>query len=626
MKKYFKAVSLAAGFVTLFALFLPKAYAAPALKPENFEEIADEYMSGAMSEYHVVGAAVSVVKDGKLMFSKGWGVADLEKKTPVDPDKTAFQIASVSKLFTAAAVMQMAEQGRLSLDRDVNGYLTAFKVENPFSEPVTLETLLTHTAGLDGRLPLYVRSNGDVLYDSIAPLESELKYNLPPVVRQPGTWCQYSGYGMALAGYLVQEASGQPIDSYITDHILKPLKMGGSAYGLTAEILPLMAKPYEYKNGEYREGAYTLLGDGPAGSICATASDMAKFMIMLLDGGESGGVRVLAESSVQNMLSHHYPADGRLTGYGLGFYEAMRNGWRTFEHGGHLPSFSSKLSILPEENIGVFIAINTDSPGSGKVCNEFTDIFYDFFTEKNENAEARSAVDANVPLDLDPGRISGVYAMGENSLLDATRIKSVLVTCKVQCDDSGNLRFLGDGLDWKFKYAGGGFFWEQDRGNYCSFTEENGRIVLHILGGEYEKVPAADRILFAISAASVPFFCFVAAFLMVRMARKKEWTGIPAGLLISIGLLATGYYLLSGAVALLSAGADTFLVIHVFLPAIPAVCWALLGFTAMAAVYAARYWSTIRNIKNRAFSAAFLGLTVNTLVFMAIMNGFRILT
>ena len=314
-----------------------------------FERMTDKYMQKVLSEYHVAGATVSVVKDGKLFFKKGYGYSDLEEKTPVDPDTTVFQIASISKLFTSTAVMQMVEQGKLSLDEDVNHYLTAFQVDNPFSKPVTLRNLLTHTAGFDDRVPLYLKSTGDILFDSLEPLEADLKKNMPPVVREPGTYCQYSPYGMALAGYLAETVSGKPLDEYITESILKPLGMNHSSYGLDENVLVNMTKPYRYKNGKYLAGTYTLISDHPSGSICATASDMAAFMLIHLNKGEYNSVRILDENTALDMQAHQYPDDDRLTGYGLGFYETIRNGRRTIEHGGYLPSFSSKMTILPEE-------------------------------------------------------------------------------------------------------------------------------------------------------------------------------------------------------------------------------------------------------------------------------------
>ncbi|MDR2932928.1 MAG: beta-lactamase family protein, partial [Oscillospiraceae bacterium] len=173
----------------------PTAFAQTTARGPDFEAVTDQYMEKVLSEYHVAGAAVSVVKDGEVLFQKGYGYADLEDNVPVNGETTAFQIASVTKLFTATAVMQMVEQGALDLDTDVNQYLTTFQIENEFDTPVTLRHLLTHTAGLDDRMPLYIQSAGDILFDDLEPLEAVVRQSLPPVVREPGAYCQYNVMG-----------------------------------------------------------------------------------------------------------------------------------------------------------------------------------------------------------------------------------------------------------------------------------------------------------------------------------------------------------------------------------------------------------------------------------------------
>ena len=131
--------------------------------------------------------------------------------------------------------------------------------------------------------------------------------------------------------------------------------------------------------------------------------------------------------------------------------------------------------------------------GSGKVCNEYVDKFYDFFTAKAENIEAEALLKMNVPLDMDINKINGSYIFDGYGKTDATKIKSLFVTCNVQCDKDGNLTFKGEGLNWKFKYIGGGFFYSQENGNYCMVTEKDGRMIFSVLGSDYEKVPAFEK-------------------------------------------------------------------------------------------------------------------------------------
>jgi hypothetical protein len=142
----------------------------------------------------------------------------------------------------------------------------------------------------------------------------------------------------------------------------------------------------------------------------------------------------------------------------LGFYETVRNGYRTIDHGGYLPSFSSRLTMLPEQNIGMFISINTDSKQSGSICNDFTDKFYEFFTAKAESITSTAVLDTDTPLDMDADKISGSYIYDGYGHKDLSKLKSVLVTCKVQCNDAGDLTFNDGSMNWNFIMQGEAIF------------------------------------------------------------------------------------------------------------------------------------------------------------------------
>lgn len=596
---------------------------APEQRNQSFESITDEYMQKVLDDYHVAGGVVSVVKDGKIYFEKGYGYSNLSNHTPVNPITTGFQIASVSKLFTATAAMQMVEQGKLSLDDDVNEYLTSFKINNPYSKPVTLRNLLTHTSGLDIREPLYIRTTGKTLFNSLEPLESVLRKNLPPVVREPGTFCQYNVYGMALAGYLVEKVSGMPIDQYITKNILKPLDMKHTSYGLTSSTISTMSKPYKYQSGNYLEQGYTLVSDHPSGSICTTGSDMSNFMIMHLNNGQYKGQRILAETAAQNMHQHHYPNDSRLTGYGLGFYETIRNGYRTIEHGGSLPSFSSKMTLLPEKNIGMFVAINTDSKGSSKVCNELVDKFYQYFTEPVNRSVKYST------FDLSADKISGTYTFEGFGQTDVSKIKSVMITCKIKCDRNGNLNFSGDGLNWSFNYIGKGLFYCKDNQNYCKISESNNQIVLNVLGSDYEKVSNFNESIFIIAILSLPIFLISAIGLILLLIqngkRKNIFIFAHQLIMLVLCILILSYFGLNCFMALKCMEADTSIVLTVIMPSINVICYLSLALTIASIAFVFVSWIKKKSSRKLNVWYTLLSLfAVISVLFMNAMNGLRI--
>ena len=565
------------------------------------------------------------MKDGEVLFEKGYGYADLENEVPVNTETTSFQIASISKVFTATAVMQMVQQGKLSLDEDVNNYMTAFKIDNPYSKPVTLRTLLTHTSGLDFKIPLLIPSSGDVLFNSLDSLENNLKENLPSVIREPGTFCQYNGYGIALAGYLVEMASGEPLDRYITENVLEPLGMNYSSYGLTKSVLPNMSKPYRYIFGKTIKQSYTLMSDHPAGSICASASDMADFMLAHLNNGEFNGKRILNSDTAIEMHTHQYPVDIRLTGFSLGFYEAVRNGYKTIEFGGYLPCFSSKVSLLPEKNVGIFIAINTDSAGSGKVCNEYIDMVYKLLADSQSEGASDIAV---VPLDLDADAISGRYSFSEYGDTDFSKIKSVMVTCKVRYDHNGNLNFSSSDFNWDFRYVGDGMFYCEENGNYCRFYETGGKPVINILGFDFYKINAASWLLLVLSLISQPIFAISALVVLISLIKnRKRDTGLYRAVkiaLMSEAVLIISYFSLNALAALLYLIGDTSLVFNAIQPTIPIVCWSCTGIAIVSTVLVGIVW--IKNetgLKSKIALSIPALLFISNIVFMYLMNGMK---
>src|SRR5581483_7570422 len=212
----------------------------------------------------------------------------VDRRTPVDPERTLFRPGSVSKLFTWTAVMQLVEQGKIGLDTDINQYLD-FKIPARDGKPVTMRNLMQHTAGFEeqekGIISADPHSRG---------FEALLKQWVPTRVFAPGTTQAYSNYGASLAGYIVQRVSGEPFAAYIEKHIFEPLDMKLSSFRqpLPAALSPLMSKGYEVASAEPRP--FEIVGPAPAGSLASPAVDMAHFMIAHLQDGEYNGKRILS--------------------------------------------------------------------------------------------------------------------------------------------------------------------------------------------------------------------------------------------------------------------------------------------------------------------------------------------
>jgi CubicO group peptidase (beta-lactamase class C family) len=261
----------------------------------------------------------------------------------VDPETTLFRVASVSKLFTATAAMQLVEQGKLELHADVNQYLEDFEIEEAYGEPVTLHHLLTHTGGFDDR---FLRT-GLRIGTPIQPLGRYLAERMPPRVTPPGRILSYSNHGIALVGHLVEAVTGSSFTEYVDAQVLGPLGMTRSRFFLSVPLSPDLATPYEYRGGEYRKLGYDHDLMGPAGELNTTGTDMARFMIAQLQLGRLGGKRILEEKTARLMQGQHFTHHPGLDGWCYGFQASENNGVRTIGHGGDWRGFRTSLVLLP---------------------------------------------------------------------------------------------------------------------------------------------------------------------------------------------------------------------------------------------------------------------------------------
>lgn len=340
--------------------------------PEELAAFIDGIMAIHLRDKHIAGATIVVVEDNKVLFSKGYGKADVAENVPVSAEKTMFRIGSVSKLLTWTAVMQLIEQGKLDLDVDVNTYLKHFKVPATYDKPVTLRHLLTHTPGFEDRVV------GLFAHDSekMTPLGELLARELPARVRAPGELSSYSNHGTALAGYIVAEVSGMSWEEYVEKHLLEPLGMTHTLVRQpAADKLPAnMSKGYKFQGGRFVEEPFEYIPASPAGSISSSAEDMARFMIAHLQNGQYGDQRILQEETAKKMREPLFTHDERLDGMAYGFMRLNYNGEQIVEHGGDTLWFHSSLVLLPERGAGFFVAYNTNT---GTVRRELFDAFFD---------------------------------------------------------------------------------------------------------------------------------------------------------------------------------------------------------------------------------------------------------
>src|SRR5215831_8133727 len=390
----------------------PQPGPAPELTKADFETFLDALIPSQLRNRNIAGAVVSVVKDGQVLFQKGYGYADVEANKPVLPDQSLFRPGSISKLFTATAVMQLVEQGKLDLDRDVNDYLD-FTIPKTYPEPVTLRQLLTHTGGFQETLKnLFVAHEND-----IKPLRTYLVNEMPARIFPPGKIPSYSNYGFTLAGYIVERVSGEKFERYVENHILKPLGMNNSTFDqpLPAQLTPQMSKGYLSASKKPRD--FEFVQAAPAGALTTTAADMTRFMLAFLQDGAVDGVSILKPETVREMQTRQFALHPMICGLGITFMEYWLDPVRAIGHGGDTVYFHSDMVLVPDAHVGYFISYNSFGKnvggGRGEILRAFVNRYFP------NPGEPKGNVDANTKKS-DGRKVSGVYngtRRGETTLL-----------------------------------------------------------------------------------------------------------------------------------------------------------------------------------------------------------------
>ncbi len=470
--KYLTSVS----FLMILVLSLSATVVfASSTQDTSLEDLFDNIMNSKLEEYHIPNATVSVVKDGEIVYKKGFGFADIENNIPVDADTTLFRIGSTSKLITWTAVMQLVEAGKLDLNTDINQYMDfeiSSQLEKPLqktiAEPITMTHLMTHTPGFEDHPDMLFRLSEDELL----PLHEYIKNYQPARIFPAGEVAAYSNYGTALAGYIVERLSGLSFSEYVEKNIFTPLDMNNSTYRQppTLDSPARMAKPYRFINGSYTEAGFEYIMLEPAGSMSSTASDMANFMIAHLSGGalsmgrnyaavsthrynEAGdifstsynGGRILKEETLKEMHKEHFTYDPTLGGMTLGFMEGVFNDQDVLFHGGSTMLYNTGLYLVPQANTGIFISY---SGGNhllhSEVFQEFMDIYYPIEAQimgvpgdgSREKAE----------------KFTGEYQMNRKSVTTDEKIAGILAggIIKIDVDEDGYLLVTNGGETNKF--------------------------------------------------------------------------------------------------------------------------------------------------------------------------------
>ncbi len=361
-----------------------KAAVVASAAPESSDVALDRLIEESMREAGIVGLAGAILVDGKVVWTKGYGFADRGARRPFTPD-TVMNVGSISKTVIGVSLMRAVADGKLRLDDDVNLHLP-FRVRNPRHPdvPITLRQLATHTSGIADRDPVYADSYhqggdspvalGDFLRDYFDP-KGKL-YSIDNfVVARPGSSREYSNIGAGLAAYVVERATGMPFPESTRDQIFRPLGMSRTGWFLSEVDSSSHAKLYDASAGAAVEIPLYGLATYPDGGLRTSVTDLSRFFLMLLGGGEHAGARILTPASVEEMQRFHYTEKNRpenvlLHEKNSGIFWSTKMDVTFVGHGGSDPGVHAEMLAEPSKRVGVILLTNT-TPTEGKMQSFF---------------------------------------------------------------------------------------------------------------------------------------------------------------------------------------------------------------------------------------------------------------
>ncbi len=404
----------------------------PAMTAQDVRTFFDSLVPYAMQRGDIAGGVIVVVKDGKILFAKGYGYADVAKRKPVIADQTLFRPGSISKTFTWTAVMQLVGEGKIDLDADVNRYLD-FKIPEKFGKPITMRDLMTMTPGFEDTVHDEFVSTPQQLF----PIGEYVKKDLPTRIFPPGKIVAYSNYGATLAGYIVERLSGEPFDQYVADHIFKPLGMDHSTFEqpLPAALVPDMSVGYHSASNK-KTIPFESVEIAPAGSLTSSGTDMARFMIAQLSDGQYDGTSILSPAMTKLMHSPQSRMAPGMNGYDLGFYQENRNGLRIIGHAGDTNAFHSDMHLLLDKRVGVFMSFN--SAGKDGAVEQVRTALFRAFLDRYYPYSAPEEKTVADP-QADAARVAGWY-LSSRRIVSGLRLLYALTQSQVTANPDGTIK------------------------------------------------------------------------------------------------------------------------------------------------------------------------------------------
>ncbi len=346
-------------------------------------KILDAWLPWKIQYDRIPGLAIGIIRNGKLVYQKGFGFSDIESEIIMSP-KTCFRIASISKTFTAVAIMQLVEQKKLSLDDKIEKYIPWFKAQTKYSNSsnITIRQILSHTGGVfrDGNTPHWENDN----FPDLAELKKSISEKT--VVFENLTKFKYSNFGFALLGEVIRKASGLDYDEYVTKHIIQKLGMERTAPDYSQEKKDWLAKGYSRPIPNKERGAFShseTKAYAPATGFLSNISDLSKY-ITALSIKRKGVNTLISDESKKEIIKEYWATGEENESYGLGFSIYKIGERKIVGHSGGFAGFITQIALDVENDIGVISLTNTNDYSCGSINNGIFETIYKFIDEKSK--------------------------------------------------------------------------------------------------------------------------------------------------------------------------------------------------------------------------------------------------
>ena len=518
----------------------------PTREDATLEAFVDGVVEAHRRGHHTPGVVVSVVKDGRVLFAKGYGFADAPAGRRADGDDSLFRIGSISKTFVWTAAMMLADRGLLDLDADVNDYLKDVEIPDAFGAPVTMNHLMAHRAGFEDSFGVYTHAD-----DGSLSLAEALTQNMPARVFPPGARTSYSNWGSALAAKVVEDVAGVPYETFLREEILAPLGMTATTLRAPAAmpeaLRARLSLGHDVEAQRGVEKSYIQIGAyAPIGAMAASAADMARWMRFHLGGGALDGTRLMSPQAHARMLSRRF--NDRPDGVDLahGFIAMPYGGTILYGHAGGTAAFLSNMMFSPELGVGVFVSQNAVN-ASGLVYELPALVMSRFLPGVAPGAGRQAHTE-----DLTP--YVGSYLLNRRSFKDFEKLFAASAFANVAASEDGALLLSFGGETARYTPIGGDVF-EDRYGGRVAFGRSGAGAVTHMTDDmgvhSLEKIGASGHpLLFVAALAAAGFFSLTT----LAGAWRRQGRGGPKNLM---GQRLGGFALLAALVFFVFVGALT---------------------------------------------------------------------